>query len=86
MLNYLSLIGVYSTFNVVLVIAKPGSVFLFFFFFFMAYGNSQARGLIGAAAAGYATATALPDRSPTCDLHHSSRQCQILNPLNKARD
>ena len=35
------------------------------------YGRSQARGQIGAVAAG---------------LHHSSQQRQILNPLNKARD
>ena len=35
----------------------------------MAHGSSQARGLIGAVVA---------------DLHHSSRQCQILNPLSKA--
>ena len=34
------------------------------------YGGSQARGLIGAVAAG---------------LHHSSQQCRILNPLSKAR-
>ena len=34
----------------------------------------------------YATATAMPDLSCICDLHHSSRQCQILNPLSKARD
>ena len=32
------------------------------------------------------TATATPDRSHVCDLHHSSRQRQILNPLSKARD
>ena len=36
-----------------------------------AYGSSQARGLIGATTAG---------------LHHSSLQCQILNPLSEARD
>ena len=36
-----------------------------------AYGSSQARGWIGAAVAG---------------LRHSSRQHQILNPLNEARD
>ena len=29
----------------------------------------------------YATATAMPDGSHILDLHHSSRQCQILNPL-----
>ena len=34
----------------------------------------------------YATATATPDPSLSWDLHHSSRQCQILNPLSKARD
>ena len=37
----------------------------------MAYGSFQARGQIGAVAAG---------------LHHSSQQCQILNPLSEARD
>ena len=37
----------------------------------VAYGSSQARGRIGAAAAG---------------LHHSSMQCRILNPLSAARD
>ena len=29
---------------------------------------------------------ATQDPSRICDLHHSSRQCQILNPLSKARD
>ena len=54
------------------------SSFLFFFFFSwifraapMAYGGSQARGLIGAIAA---------------DLYHSSQQHWILNPLSEARD
>ena len=49
------------------------SFFLFFFFFFLlfraeptAYGGSQAMGPVGATAA---------------SLHHSSRQCRILNPL-----
>ena len=36
-----------------------------------AYGGSHARGWIEAAGAG---------------LHHSSRHCQILDPLSKARD
>ena len=46
---------------------------LYFFFFRAApssYGDSQARGRIGAVAAG---------------LHHSSQLSQILNPLSKAR-
>ena len=34
----------------------------------------------------YTTATATWDLSSVCDLHHSSWQCQILNPLSKARD
>ena len=34
----------------------------------------------------YATATAMWDPSHICNLHHSSRQGQILNPMSKARD
>ena len=34
----------------------------------------------------YATATATQDPSCICDLHHSSQQHQILNPLSEARD
>ena len=64
----------------------------FFFFFFLclfraapaAYGSSQARGRIEAAAT--ATATATPNPSHICDLHHSSQQHWILNPLGKARN
>ena len=33
----------------------------------------------------YATATATPDHSYVCDLHHSSWQHWILNPLSEAR-
>ena len=33
-----------------------------------------------------ATATETRDLSRICDLHHTSRQCRILNPLSKARD
>ena len=33
-----------------------------------------------------AAATATWDPSCYCDLHHRSRQCQILNPLSEARD
>ena len=69
--------------------------FLFFIFFHLffclclfraetsAYGGSQAQCLIEAVAA---RATAMPDPSCVCDLHHSSRQQRwILNPLSKAR-
>ena len=34
----------------------------------------------------YVTATATPNPSHICDLHHSSRQRWILNPLSEARD
>ena len=34
----------------------------------------------------YTTATATRDQSHICDLHHSSQQRWILNPLSKARD
>ena len=34
----------------------------------------------------YATDTAIPDLSCVCDLHHSSWQHRILNPLSEARD
>ena len=34
----------------------------------------------------YTTAIATPDPRRVCDLHHSSRQHRILNPLSKARD
>ena len=65
-------------------------VCLFIYLFFraapMAYGGSQARGWLRAAAAAYATGTAMPDPSHICHLHYSSQQRQILNPLSKARD
>ena len=34
----------------------------------------------------YPTATATPDPSHACDLHHSSLQCRILNSMSEARD
>ena len=34
----------------------------------------------------YTTATAMPDPSPICNLHHSSWQRRILYPLSEARD
>ena len=52
-----------------------------------AYGGSQARGWIRAIAVGlHATATETADPSRFCNLHHSSWQHSILNPLSKARN
>ena len=52
----------------------------------MAYGGSQARGLIGVELLAYARATTTPDLSLIHDLHHSSWQRRIFNPLSEARD
>ena len=60
--------------------------FLFVFYFRaapMAYGGSQARSWRGTVAT---TATAAPDPSLVCDLHHSAQQCSILYPWSEARD
>ena len=58
----------------------------FFFHMPMAYENSWARGQTGAVAEAHAPATATPDPSRICNLHGSSRQCWMLNPLCEARD
>ena len=34
----------------------------------------------------YTTATVMQDLRGVCDLHHSSQQHKILNPLSEARD
>jgi len=64
--------------------------FLVFLSFFRAapaaYGSSQAMDQIGAVAEADATVTATLRPNPTCNLCHSLWQCQILNPLSKARD
>ena len=58
-------------------------VCLFFRAAFTACGSSQARGPIRATAAGLSIATATQDpRRHVCNLHHSSQQHQILNPLS----
>ena len=64
------------------------SLSLFSFLFFIgrfrasptAYGGSQARGVARA------SHSHSHDLSLVCNLHHSSRQCWILNPLSKAKD
>ena len=61
-----------------------------FFFLFRAaptaYGGSQARGQIRATAAGLCHSHRNVGSHCICDLHHSSWQRWILNPLNEARD
>ena len=64
-------------------------ILLFLLFFRavpVAYGSSQARGWIRAAAAAYTTATATQDLTYVCSLYHSLEQHQILSLLSKARN
>ena len=51
-----------------------------------AYRGSQARGQIRAVAASLHQSHSSTDVSLVCNLHHSSRQRQILSPLSKAGD
>ena len=69
-----------------------GKIYLFFFFFCFCFflgphWQHMEVPRLGAEwelqLQAYTTATATPDPSCVCDLHHSSRQCQILNPLSK---
>ena len=60
--------------------------FLSFFFFLVFLGllpqHVEVRGKSELQLPAYSTATAMPDPSHVCDLHHSSRQRRILNPLS----
>ena len=68
-------------------------LFLFFFFFFFFLGPHLGHMEVprlgvqsGLHLLAFNTAKAMPDPSRMCNLHHSSWQHQIPNPLNKARD
>ena len=52
----------------------------------LAYGSSQARGQVGAAAASLCHSHSNAESKQVCNLHHISQQCWILNPLSKNRD
>ena len=66
------------------------SYFIITFFFFRAapaaYGSSQARGQIRAAATGLCHSHSNVGLSCVCDLQWSLRQGRLLNPLSKTRD
>ena len=72
--------------------ALPQSCFfcLFVCLFFRAtpvpHGRSQVRGRIGAAAASLGHSHSHAGSGCICDLHHSSWQSWIFNPLSKTRD
>ena len=57
-----------------------------YLFIYLSCLFTQARGLIRAQLPAYTTATAMPDPSHVCGLHHSSWQGRILNLLSEARD
>ena len=62
---------------------------LFFFFLMLFRATPAVRKFPGERSYqsySYTTVTAMQDPSHICDLHHSSRQRCILNPLSKARD
>ena len=61
-------------------------IYLFIYCLVRAYGTSQARGESELQLPAYVTATVMQDLSCVCNLHHNLQQCQILNPLSKARD
>ena len=71
-------------------LGKVDSFVLFLFLFFKAspaaYRSTQAKAESELQLSAYATATAVQVLSCICGLHHSSQQCQILQPLSKARD
>ena len=59
----------------------------FFFFFFLVFLETHPQHMESELQLlADTTATAMQDPSHICDLHCSSWQCQILNPLGEARD
>ena len=74
----------------IIVLRNLHSFFCFVLFCFRAapraYGSSQSiKAESELQVQAYATATAMPDLSHICNLHPNSQQCQILNPLSRAR-
>ena len=68
---------------------SDSSIWFIFFLFraaSTAYGSSQARDQLRAAATSQHHNHHTPDLRPICDLHHSSQQRQILNLLSKVQD
>ena len=67
-------------------------LFYYYYFFFVFLGphlrHMEAHRLgvkSGLQPLAYTTATSAQDLSRACDLHQSSQQCQVLNPLSEAR-
>ena len=78
----------YNLFNQLFIDVHLG-YFLIFFFLQVHWWHMKvprARDGVRAADAGYTLATAMPYPRKICNLNHSLQQCQILHPLNEARD
>ena len=84
----------YWSLNIIQLLAfhssKKGKANVFFFFFKgLHLWHMEVPGLgikLELQLQAYTTATAMSDLSCICDLHPSSRPCQVLNSLSKARD
>ena len=69
-------------------------LFLFFILFYFVFSGPHLRHMecprlgvqLGLQLPAYARTTVTPDPSHVCNLHHSSQQCRILNPMSEARD
>ena len=69
--------------------SRPGSLFFIYCFLELHLQHMEAPRLEVKSELklpAYSTAIAMQNLSHVCDLHHSSWQCQILNPLSKNRD
>jgi len=77
----------------------PGSILFYYYYYYYyyyyfllfratpkAFGDSQAKGPLRAVVARLYHSHSNVGSEPVCNLHHSSQQHQILNPLSKARD
>ena len=67
-------------------IINPALLKIFSFFFLGPHLQHMEVPKLGVESELQLPATATPDLSCVCDLHHSSWQCRILNPLSEAMD
>ena len=68
------------------MVLDPGDQLLFFFVFLGLHPPHMEVPGQGVELEAHSTATATWNASQVCDLHHSSQQRQIFDPLGKARD
>ena len=85
-----TLVGVSSLRETQVIVPFLEVLFFFFFFFLGPHMQHMKVPRLGVKLElqllAYTIATAMQDLRCICDLHYSSWQCQILNPLSEARD